>query len=346
MEQSPAKITVNDYYERFADLPVIDVRSPSEFNKGHIPGAVSIPLFSDEERAKVGTAYTRQSKEVAINIGFKFVKPKLQIFINESKRIAPDGRTLVHCWRGGMRSASFADHLSDNGFSEVYVLEGGYKAFRKHVLHFFEYPFKLNIIGGYTGSGKTKILQYINQNSYQVVDLEAIACHRGSAFGGISMGKQPTVEQFEINLFDEMRHLNLEKPIWLEDESHHIGSVFIPLPLFKQMEDNFLYFLNISREKRAKFLVEEYAVLDKDELAYSIRKIKKRLGFDQVKSALAYLENNDFYQVAMIVLKYYDKFYLRGLSRRDQQKVKEIKFETTNHEENAKFLLEVIQNGN
>lgn len=342
MERSPEKISIAAYYQNYTKLPIIDVRSPGEFKKGRLPDAKSIPLFSDEERAKVGTAYTRQSKEIAINIGLKFVKPKLQSFIDESKKIAPDGKVIVHCWRGGMRSASFAQHLSENGFEKVYLIEGGYKAFRNYVLQFFDQPFKMNVIGGYTGSGKTKILEFIKEDSRQVIDLEALAHHRGSAFGGINMGLQPSVEQFQINLFDEMRNLNLDKSIWVEDESHHIGSVVIPLSLFKQMENSWVYFLNIPIEERAKYLVEEYGSLDKNELAASIDRIKKRLGFDQVKSALEYLENDDFLKVAIITLKYYDKFYLRGLSRRDPGKIKELKFEMTTHKEIAKYLLNSI----
>ncbi len=339
MERIPKKINISEYYSDYSTLPIIDVRSPGEFKKGHMPGAKSISLFSDEERAKVGTAYTRQSKEIAMNIGLKFVQPKLQNFIHESRKRAPDGRVIVHCWRGGMRSASFAQHLIDNGFEEVFVLEGGYKAFRTHVIQFFDQSFKLNVIGGYTGSGKTKILEFIKAKSNQVLDLEALAHHRGSAFGGINMGAQPSVEQFEINLFEQFRRLDLTKVIWVEDESHHIGSVFIPIPLFKQMEKSWVYFLNIPIEERAKYLIEEYGSLDKNELANSIERIKKRLGFDKVKSALEYLNRNDFYNVALITLKYYDKYYLRGLSRRDPEKVKELKFETINHEEIANFLL-------
>ncbi len=345
MERSPTKITIAEYYKKYSDLPIIDVRSPGEFTKGHIPNARSIPLFSDKERATVGTAYTRQSKEIAVNIGMKFVKPKLQYFIDDSKKVAVDGKVIVHCWRGGMRSAAFAQHLLENGFEQVYLIEGGYKAFRNHVLQFFDQPFKLHIIGGYTGSGKTKILEYILANGCQVIDLEAIAHHRGSAFGGISMGIQPSVEQFESNLFEKMRFLDFEKPIWMEDESRHIGSAFIPPSLFKQMETSWVYFLNIPRVERAKYLVKEYGNLNKEELASSIDRIKKRLGYDQVKRALESLEKNDFFEVAMITLMYYDKFYLKGLSRRKPERIKEIKFETTNHEENANYLLKEIGNG-
>lgn len=343
MNQKPETITFARYYQSYPELAIIDVRSPAEFTKGHIPGAFSISLFSDEERAKVGTAYTRQSKEIAMNIGLKFVKPKLQHFIDESKKIAPNGKVVVCCWRGGLRSASFAQHLQDNGFSEIYKIEGGYKSFRKLVLQFFEQKFKLNIIGGFTGSGKTKILEILRNNNCQVVDLEGIAHHRGSAFGGINMGQQPTVEQFEINLFEAMRHFDLSREIWIEDESHNIGAVVIPIELFKQMKEQTTYFLNIPRAERAKYLVDEYAGLDKEELAFSIERIKKRLGFDQTKIALAYLEQNDFFKVAMMTLKYYDKFYLRGLAKHNQENVHELNMASTTHAENAKKILNALK---
>lgn len=344
MKLFPKIITIDEYYKSYSGLPLIDVRSPGEYTKGHIPNAYSISLFSDEERAVVGTAYTRQSKEIAVNIGLKFVKPKLQSFIDVSKKIATSNKVVVHCWRGGMRSAAFAEHLSENGIAEVYVIKGGYKAFRNYVLQFFEQDFKLSIIGGYTGSGKTRILELLADNDCQIVDLEGIAHHRGSAFGGINMGVQPSVEQFETNLFEQMRSLDLNREIWMEDESHSIGAVAIPLSLFKQMKDQTTYFLDIPREERARYLVQEYSSLDKEALAYSIEKIQKRLGYDQAKLALEYLEQGDFYSVAMCTLKYYDKFYLKGLAKHNQEKVQTISLSNTNHEENTRALLKAIIN--
>ncbi len=339
MEKDPDIISIAEYYQKYSHLAIIDVRSPGEFTKGHIPGATNIPLFSDAERAMVGTAYVRQSKEIAMNIGLKIVKPKLEYFIEESEKVAPSGEVVVHCWRGGMRSQSFARHLSDNGFHSIRVIEGGYKSFRNYVLHFFEYPFKLTILGGYTGSGKTMILKYLQEQSLQVVDLEGVAHHRGSAFGGIEMGKQPTGEQFENNLFEEMRHLDQDSTIWMEDESHHIGSVFIPLGLFKQIEKSEVYFLDIKKEKRAEYLVQEYAGLDKEQLAFSIRKITKRLGYDRTKKALEYLENNNFYEVAITTLTYYDKYYLGGLSLRKSGSVHRLASDEVDTQKNARILL-------
>ena len=338
MKLFPKSITIEEYYDSYCDLPLIDVRSPGEFAKGHIPSANSISLFSDEERAIVGTAYTRQSKEIAVNIGLKFVKPKLQNFIDLAKNIAPSVKVVVHCWRGGMRSAAFAEHLSENGFAEVYLIKGGYKTFRNYVLQFFEQRFKLSVIGGYTGSGKTRILELLEADNCQVVDLEGIAHHRGSAFGGINMGIQPSVEQFENNLFEKMRFFDLNREIWLEDESHSIGRVAVPISLFNQMKDQTTYFLDIPREKRASYLVQEYANLDKDELSNSIKRIEKRLGFDQTKFALELLEQGDFYNVAMCTLKYYDKFYLKGLAKHNQENVHTISLPDTNHEANTRAL--------
>ena len=339
MEFDPDIITIAEYYQKYSHLAIIDVRSPGEFTKGHIPGATNIPLFSDAERAMVGTAYVRQSKEIAMNIGLKIVKPKLEYFIEESGKVAPSGEVVVHCWRGGLRSLSFARHLSENGFHSIRVIEGGYKSFRNYVLRFFDYPFKLTILGGYTGSGKTNILKYFQEQSLQVVDLEGVAHHRGSAFGGIEMGTQPTGEQFENNLFEKMRHLNLGQPIWMEDENHHIGSVFIPLGLFKQIEKSEVYFLDIKKEKRAEYLVQEYAGLDKEELALAIRKITKRLGYDRAKKALEYLEKNNFYEVAITALTYYDMYYLGGLSLREAGSIHRLESDEVNTQKNARILL-------
>ena len=254
-------LTVSHFFEYYSHRPIIDVRSPGEFQKGHIPGAFNVPLFNNEERAIVGTTYKQKSREEAIEIGYAMVVPKMQGFLDKSREIAPSGEVTVHCWRGGMRSASFARHLSEAGFQKVSVIEGGYKAFRNFVLDFFTQTFHLKILGGYTGSGKTEILKHLHELGEQVVDLEGLANHRGSAFGAIDLPPQPSVEHFENMLFYELNQLDLNKNIWVEDESKNIGSVFIPPAFFKQMKSNITYFLNISREERAKHLKHTYGNL-------------------------------------------------------------------------------------
>jgi len=333
------KIKIDQYFGTYCGLPLIDVRSPGEFQKGHIPGACNVPLFSDDERAQVGTMYVRQSREKAIELGYKFVTPKLIDFITQSEKIAPKKEVVVHCWRGGMRSAAFAQHLAENGFHQVHLIEGGYKAFRNFVLKTFDFPFKLNVLGGYTGSGKTRILNSIREMGHQVVDLEQLANHKGSAFGGIGLPKQPTVEQFENDVFEEFRKLDFSKPIWLEDESHNIGHVKIPINLFRQMREYPLLFLDIPREQRAKLLVEEYGKCNNDELAAAIGRIHKRLGGLAVKNALQYLEEENYFEVAKITLFYYDKSYLKGMNSRDQSKVITIELEDTDAAKNAHQIL-------
>ncbi|MFV0378294.1 MAG: tRNA 2-selenouridine(34) synthase MnmH [Mangrovibacterium sp.] len=333
------KIKIDQYYQQYSQLPLIDVRSPGEYQKGHIPGAFNVPLFSDDERAQVGTMYVQVSREKAIELGYEFVTPKLTDFVIQSEKIAPSREVVVHCWRGGMRSAAFAQHLANNGFRKIYLIEGGYKAYRKRALQTFEQPFNLKLIGGYTGSGKTRILKYIGELGHQVIDLEGLACHKGSAFGGIGQAGQPSTEQFENNLFDKFRVLDFAKPIWVEDESHNIGHVKIPMNLFRQMREQTLLFLDIPVQERARLLVEEYGNCQREELANSIGRIYRKLGGLMAKSALQYLEEGNYVEVALIALFYYDKTYLTGMRTRNESKVLTIKLANTDVEKNARLLI-------
>lgn len=337
------RISIESYLSAEKLLPIIDVRTPAEFKSGHIPGAVNIPLFSNEERAVVGTVYKQESVELAYDLGYEFVTPKLAWYVDESKKVARDGKVVVYCWRGGMRSRSFGEHIEKNGITEVFVIEGGYKAFRTNMLRSFEKPDKILVLGGYTGSGKTQILRTLREQGEQVIDLEAIANHKGSAFGSIGQDEQPKNEHFANLLFWEWRKLDFTKRVWLEDESIHIGKVFIPENLFQRMRDAALYFLNIPKEERAKFLVNDYAVTDKSLLEDSVRKISKRLGGLRTTEALETLERGDLYETAIITLDYYDKFYGKGLSRRDQDKVVVIDSDVVDAQVNGRKVLERVK---
>jgi tRNA 2-selenouridine synthase len=320
-------------------MPLIDVRSPGEYEKGHIPGTYNIPLFTDNERAQVGTIYTHVSVEKALEAGLQFVHPKLEHFLNESMKVAPDRKVTVHCFRGGMRSRAFAQHLSDHGFSDVFILSGGYKAYRNHVLRFFETPFKLKIVGGYTGSGKTEIIDHLAGIGFQTIDLEGIARHKGSSFGALGQELQPTREQFENNLFDSFRKLDITRAIWLEDESHNIGGVNIPMNLFTQMCASPVFFVEIPREERAIKLVKEYSGFNRTELTEAIQRISRRLGGENTKSALGFFYQQDFYELALLILNYYDKAYLKALKLHDSGKIYRIRMETTNATENTNQIL-------
>jgi len=338
-------MTVNISIEEAFEIqkPIIDVRSPGEFKRGHIPGAVNIPLFSDEERSDVGTVYKEKSQEAATELGYEYVKPKLESFITWSRDAAPDGDVIVHCWRGGMRSKAFGQHLSENGFTSVRIIIDGYKAYRNHVLEDLDKPYKLNVLGGYTGSGKTYMLHELQILGEQVVDLEGLAKHKGSAFGGIDQGEQPTVEQFENNLHQDISKLNRQKPIWVEDESHNIGSVKIPMPFYDQMRQAMLYFTDIPKEERAKHLVEEYAGCDSDKLAGSIHRISRRLGGLRENNAIDYLEDENYYETALITLAYYDKYYLKSMKKRDTDCVVRIKLSNVDPRQNSEIILSKVK---
>ena len=338
-----AELSIADYFNQKQASVVIDVRSPGEFAKGNIPGAVNIPLFSNDERAEVGTAYVQQSKEKAMELGYRFVNPKLEWFLEESKKASGAKPVVVYCWRGGMRSHAFAEHLYNNGFNHVSLIVGGYKSFRNHVLDFFEQPFHLRVLGGFTGSGKTYILKALKTMGEQVIDLEGLAHHKGSAFGAIGEKAQPSVEQFEAALFSEMSALDLKSPIWIEDESINIGKAKIPNHLYRQMRAQQVYFIDIPKEKRAKHLSLEYSAFGNELLKDAINAISKKLGGQNAKLALELLEQNNYDEVALLVLTYYDKAYLRGVNSRPQENVCKIPLPDLNHQKNAETIVKIAK---
>ncbi len=342
------KITIEEFLGLAKQHPVLDVRSPGEYNHAQIPGAYSLPLFTDDERKIVGTAYKQQSREAAIKIGLDFFGVKMKRMIEEvegisnlelGKKVKPDSQfptpnsntLLVHCWRGGMRSAGVAWLLDLYGF-KVYTLVGGYKAYRKWVLSQFEENYSFGIIGGYTGSGKTLLLHELLKQNKTVVDLEALANHKGSAFG--SVGKQPTQEMFENSLAQaladtgyKMQDKNILNPasripdpvscIYIEDESQRIGNLQIPMPLWNTMRRSPVYFLDIPFAKRLDYITEEYGKVEKEKLMEAILRIKKRLGGLETKNAAGFLEENEYRDCFRILLTYYDKWYTRGLNNRE-----------------------------
>ncbi|HBG69367.1 MAG TPA: tRNA 2-selenouridine(34) synthase MnmH [Bacteroidales bacterium] len=325
--------------------PLIDVRSPGEFEQGHIPGAVNVPLFSDDERAHIGTVYVRRSRDEAMQIGYAYANPKKQWFIDEVRNVAPDGSVVIHCWRGGMRSRLFAEHLHENGFENISVITGGYKSWRRLLNEHWSKPHQVLILGGYTGSGKTPIVKKLQELGHQAIDLEGLACHKGSAFGAIGQKPQPTTEQFENNLYDIWSRFNPALPVWLEDESCNIGKVNLPAALFTQMRAAPVFFLDIPRSVRAEYLVTDYAAASIDDLKESILKISRRLGGQNVNQALQWLDEGNLYEVAFLSLSYYDKAYSRGLEFHDNKKVLMIAAESINTEKNTELILDEYERG-
>ncbi|MGI0134346.1 MAG: tRNA 2-selenouridine(34) synthase MnmH, partial [Candidatus Micrarchaeaceae archaeon] len=216
-----------------SDGPLIDVRSPSEFSQGHIPGALNIPLFSDAERAAVGTCYKRTGHDAAVRLGLSFVGPKMNTLAEALQTAAGSEKRLrLLCFRGGMRSSSMI-WLAQLFNIKCLQLTGGYKAFRRYCQQLFEQPRNWRVIGGYTGSGKTELLQYLTNQGHHVLDLEAFACHRGSAFGALPDRSCPTTEQFENEIAFKLKDVPQGAPIYVEDESRLVGYCVIPRALFE-----------------------------------------------------------------------------------------------------------------
>ncbi len=346
------KLTIEEFLKLAKEHPVLDVRSPGEYTHAHIPGAYSLPLFTDEERKVVGTAYKQQNREAAIKTGLDYFGVKMKKMVEEVETLnvgresltgknsntTNDQRSttnivLVHCWRGGMRSAGVAWLLDLYGF-KVYTLAGGYKAYRKWVRTQFEKEYNFKIIGGYTGSGKTLVVHELIKQNKTVIDLEDLANHKGSAFGAIKDKPQPRQEMFENTLAQtladtgyKMQDVDDKDPgsgilhpvscIYLEDESQRIGNLQIPMPLWYTMRKAPVFFLDIPFKKRLEYITEEYGQMDKEQVAEAILRIQKRLGGLETKNALQHLEAGKLKDCFGILLRYYDKWYGKGLNNRE-----------------------------
>ena len=303
------KITASQIFQLEQNQVLLDVRTPAEYAQGHVPGALNLPLFSDEERAEVGTLYKQVSPERAFLRGLDIAGAKMSWYVREAMRLSPAKLVAVHCWRGGQRSGSLATLLSFAGF-DVQVLEGGYKAYRHFVLeHFSLRKSRFVVLGGKTGSGKTEILKQLSAVGEQVIDLEKLANHKGSAFGALGEEPQPRVEQFENDLFAELENMDHQRRIWVENESRSIGRVFVPAGFFEQFKAAPIVLLEVPFEERIKHLVEGYAGFPQEELVDALVKITKRMGGNNVKDALEAFEAGRVADATAIALHYYDKTY-------------------------------------
>lgn len=338
------RLAIKEFLQSSKNHVLLDVRSPGEYKHAHIPSAISFPLFTDEERKIVGTTYKQKSREEAIKIGLDFFAPKMRKMVEQAETISnagfglsgheqsgtrdPKPEIFVYCWRGGMRSAAVAWLLDLYGF-KVYTLAGGYKSFRNYVLRTFEHPFQFRILGGYTGSGKTEALHQLERQGETIIDLEKIASHKGSAFGSFKMPPQPTQEMFENLLalelqaksnFEEFSNLSLPFKgtggIWLEDEAQRIGDLNLPNALWAAMRNSPIIFLEIPFEERLHHIVEEYGACDPQKLIESTQRISQRLGGLDAKNTIEFLQNGNITEAFRILLRYYDKHYLRGLHNR------------------------------
>ncbi|MFI5220675.1 MAG: tRNA 2-selenouridine(34) synthase MnmH [Bacteroidia bacterium] len=302
---------------------LLDVRSPKEYLHAHLPGAISLPLMNDEERAAVGITFKKEGREAAIVKGFELAGNRFGDFIKKVKELSPNKEVMMYCWRGGLRSSIMAWVLSTAGF-KVTLLKGGYKSFRSWVLAELQTEKNIIVIGGKTGSGKTELLIEIKKAGEQVIDLEKLAHHKGSSFGSLGQPPQPSTEQFENLLAMEWFNADKNKILWLENESLLIGTCAIPNSVFDQIRNAPVIEIMLDYEIRKKRILNEYGHFDKKILAEKTTKVKKRLGGLRLKEALAFLEIGNMENWCDIMLNYYDDTYEHSNQFREKNKVKQI----------------------
>ena len=312
--------------------PLIDVRSPDEYYKGHMPNSINIPIFNNEERSIIGKKYKNFGREIAVREGFKIIENKIEKLIQElilfkdEFLISTGGKFLngenikIYCARGGMRSQSMFWLLEKFKYQCV-TLNGGYKTYRNWVLNCFKDKQKLIILGGKTGTRKTKILNKLKSLDYQILDFESLANHRGSSFGGLGMIEQPTNEQYENLISEDLDKFDKLKFIFVEAESPNIGKNRIPHELYNQMKNSKR--IEILRDERIRIdeLVNTYSKYDKNDLKESVLRISKRLGPQRTKSAIDSIDKEDWENVCKSVLDYYDRCYEHELSGKKDVKI-------------------------
>ncbi|NJN42092.1 MAG: tRNA 2-selenouridine(34) synthase MnmH, partial [Flammeovirgaceae bacterium] len=311
---SKVEIDIKEFFDKRKSLPLIDVRSEGEFEQGHIPGSINIPILTNAEREKVGTDYKLKGSDEAVLTGFRMVGPRLDALLEESKKKIGD-KALVYCWRGGMRSDYYSRFISMVGISSQ-RLSGGYKMYRQLAMEYFAKPYQLLMISGCTGSGKSEILRALKSVGEQVIDLEDLANHKGSVFGGLMKGPQPSSEQFQNNLFENLYKLDVSKRIWVEDESIAIGKIFLPEGFWKTMRSMPVVEIKLDKQKRIQRLVDEYGQADKKEFLDKMEMITKKLGGQHFKAAKEKLQADDMHSTIDILLTYYDKAYINALKNK------------------------------
>lgn len=336
------KTGITEFLELSRKSQVIDVRSPGEFAAGHIPGAVNIPLFDDRERETVGITYRKEGRTKAILRGLEIAGPSLSSKLRHALEISGGGKLLVYCWRGGMRSEAMG-WLFSTGDIETEILLGGYKSYRRHILESFSEKKKVMVLGGFTGSGKTDILNYLGGSGHQVIDLERLANHRGSAFGALGQPEQPTTEHFANLLFREWKNISKEDPVWIEDESRNIGSVFMPENFYLNLQQSQVVMLMMDPEKRIPRLLREYSACSPDDLTASVLRINRRIGGEKTKEIMNAIGTGDLVRAIESILDYYDRAYQYGIRKKVQEKVIYVCTDTDDVRTNAGKILEAVK---
>ncbi|OYU96027.1 MAG: tRNA 2-selenouridine(34) synthase MnmH [Bacteroidetes bacterium B1(2017)] len=316
-------ISISDFINEPKTGLLLDARSEGEFERGHIPGAISFPILNNEERKLVGTCYKQKGHKEAVLLGYELVGTKFKTYVEYAYANWEGQEINIHCWRGGLRSQIMSNLLSSAGFN-VKLIKGGYKAYRQVVLDFLAKDFEFFVLGGLTGSGKTYVLDELENRGAQVLNIEKLANHKGSAFGSLGQHPQPSQEHFENLSFEILREFNFENPVWVEDESRLIGALQVPTQIYQGIRNSFVYFLGYSFEDRLEHILKEYGCFDKNLLIERTKQIKKRMGDLINRMAIEALENGDLRTWAEIVLIHYDKQYRYGFGLRKPGQSKDI----------------------
>jgi tRNA 2-selenouridine synthase len=296
-------------------LPV-DVRTPLEYAEDHLPGALNVPLLSNEERVEIGILYKEQGPHAARKRGLELTAHRFPEMVESIARAAQGRPLLVYCWRGGLRSKTVTSILDLTGYQAVQLV-GGYKSFRTHVTDYFTPftpPAPLVVLHGMTGIGKTTFLLDLKEKGHSTIDLEGLACHRGSAFGQLGLNQTLTQKRFETLLWDQLRKAPAGVPLIIEGESERIGRVSLPGDFYPKMAQGIRIWCYAELATRVGRLIEEYGLPEyKDEMAVALQRIRKKLGgkvCDELAGNLERWELEPF--MSGLVCDYYDKVYYKN----------------------------------
>jgi tRNA 2-selenouridine synthase len=313
---------------------LIDVRSPAEFADDHVPGAINLPVLSDAERAEVGTIYVQDSPFRANRIGAAYVARNIARHLEEALADkSPAFHPLIYCWRGGQRSNSMATILSRVGW-RTGVLAGGYRTYRRHVqarLYDHDWPLKLVLIDGNTGCGKTAILARLQALGVQTVDLEDLAGHRGSLFGGFAGRPQPRQKMFESRLLTTLESLDLERPVVVEAESSKIGDLMTPPSLWQVMQTAPRIEIAAPRRERARYLVSAYGdiIADPERLETAFRRLPVYPAQQRLADWRRMAVDGEYEALAEALMElHYDPAYNRSRKKLARAPMAEISLET------------------
>lgn len=294
---------------------LIDVRTPLEFEEDHIPGAYNVPLLTNEERVEVGTIYKQTGPVEARRRGLEVTCSRFYGMVDRIVSLSAGRPIVVYCWRGGLRSQSVAILVEMCG-TPARQLAGGYKTFRGHVIDSFarcDFPVPLIVMHGMTGTGKTEFINGLNPEQWATIDLEGIACHRGSAFGALGLEQDFTQKRFETLLWNAFRVLPVDRPIVLEGESQRIGKYSLPGRLYQKMAESCKVWCHAAVETRIQRLTVEYARPEyRGEMLDALERIRKKLGGPRYSELKSCLEEWDVEGIARGLIEgYYDKMYYK-----------------------------------